>query len=252
MKFCKVEGAGNDFVLVEEGEGIFDGAFVQRVCDRHFGVGADGLLLLGDSLVADVKMRIFNSDGKEASMCGNALRCVVLYLGKAMLTIETAAGVCFGKIEEGKIFATFPPVKELGALDFEGRHGFLLDSGVPHLLFFERAPKDFEGAAREYRFDPRLGPCGANVSFVEGEGEELCIRTYERGVEEETLACGTAAAAAVFFTRKNAKKKSSRYTVFPRSKKALFFSFDRRDTMWMEGPARKVFEGELCSQTMKV
>ncbi|MCH9812109.1 diaminopimelate epimerase [bacterium] len=254
MKFCKVEGAGNDFILVE-GSGYFDcegSRFIERLCARHFGVGADGLLLLENSDRADVRMRIFNSDGKEASMCGNALRCVVLYMGKEFLSIETAAGVCYGKIVKEKIFATFPPIKELGVFDFDGREGVLIDSGVPHLLFFEEAPQDFEAVSREYRLDPRLGKEGANVSFVERDGDTLSIRTYERGVEKETLACGTAAAAAVFFIRKNDKKKSSRYTVFPRSKKVLFFSFDREDQMWMQGEASIVFEGELCSQKAKV
>jgi diaminopimelate epimerase len=249
MNFYKYQGAGNDFILVED-RGARD--HVKHLCDRHFGIGADGVILLEESSVCDVMMRIFNSDGREAAMCGNALRCVVVHLQKENISIETAAGVCLGRIDRGVILATLPYAKELSApfvLD-NGSTCYHADTGVPHLIVFEEDFEtiDFERDARALRFDQRFVPAGVNVSYVKVKEGAIFIRTYERGVEKETLACGTAAAAAVFIVRKNDKKERFEYTVYPVSKKALKFTFDENGKLWMEGPARLVFTGEVSVQ----
>ena len=249
MNFYKYQGAGNDFILVEDG-GVC--GYVSHLCDRHFGIGADGVIVLEPSVDCDIRMRIFNSDGGEASMCGNALRCVVLHLQKENISIETSAGVCFGKMIDGAILATLPYVKEEEEpyiLD-DGRKGYLIDTGVYHLIIFEEVDfdtPDFEEDAKKIRFDKRFGKSGVNVSYIMEEGDIL-IRTYERGVEKETLACGTAAAAAAFLVRKNDKKERFEYTVYPVSKKTLKFTFDEDDRIWMEGPASLVFKGKMAME----
>lgn len=252
MNFYKYQGAGNDFILVEGMESDNRGAFIRHLCHRHFGIGGDGLILLEKSSACDVRMRIFNSDGLEASMCGNALRCVVLHLNKESISIETAAGVCYGKLYKGAILATLPYAKELEGpfLLSDGRTGYHVDTGVTHLLIFQEniETESFESEARALRFNPQFGEGGVNVSYVAKRGGDLFIRTYEKGVEKETLACGSASAAAAFITRKNDKKERSEYTVYPVSEKALKFTFDQEDKIWMEGPAALVFSGQMIIQ----
>ena len=210
MHFYKYQGAGNDFILVED-EDV--SSCVEKLCDRNFGIGADGVILLEDSSLADIKMRIFNADGSEAAMCGNALRCVVLHKGRETISIETKAGICYVKLLQGKIFATLPYAKEISAPITlpGGRLGYHVDTGVPHLIIYEQdlEKKDFVQVAREIRFDERFAPGGVNVSYIKVDESNIFIRTYERGVENETLACGSGSAAAAFIVRKNDKKERS-------------------------------------------
>lgn len=231
IPFAKMEGAGNDFVLIDTIHHRLDflrgrwPSVAKALCDRRNGVGADGLLVLGRSRTADVRMRIFNPDGSEPSMCGNGVRCLVLYASRhdasrTKLSIETRAGIKRAEVlgtDRVKVDMGVPrlldciPRLKLDARTY-GRADFI-HSGVPHLVCWvdHVARVDLEKLGRRLRDHRRFKPQGTNVDFVEyvdscdGYDRRLGVvvrhyrlrmRTYERGVEGETRACGTGAVAA--------------------------------------------------------
>lgn len=212
MKFWKMHGAKNDFVLFDNRDGTFpvdDRAFVARIAARHSGIGAEGVILIEPSDSADFYMRFYNPDGGEAEMCGNGARCVARLAyeigaaGKAM-AMETKAGqVCAQVLEDDRVclWLTAPKDWNLeGALDLEGRnltYGFV-NTGVPHVVMRtgevqEVNVQEMGAAVRRHR---EFAPDGTNVDFMQIlSNDELQVRTYERGVEAETLACGTGVTA---------------------------------------------------------
>lgn len=209
MEFSKFEGSGNDFIIVDDLKMQFsckNVGLIQRLCHRHFGIGADGLILVQPSSVADYKMKIFNSDGFEASMCGNGLRCFVLYLclylkkNQKYFLIESLKGVHACHKEGSYIHTslTAPIIRALFKKLEGGECVHVIDTGVPHaVIFVENLQEEsFLERSRKIRFHKEFAPEGVNVNFAcIGDSEEISIRTYERGVENETLACGTGAAA---------------------------------------------------------
>ncbi len=258
VKFFKYQGAGNDFILLEDFNQTlnFDiRKYISFLCDRNFGIGADGLILLQTSKIADAKMRIFNSDGGEATMCGNGLRCAVKHFEQKSVSIETLEGIAVGENEEGIVSVTLPKVEELlSPLSLSNsKIGHLFHTGVPHLVIIVDSleVEDFEQEAKQLRYHKMFAPDGVNVSYIKEVDKDLHIRTYERGVEKETLACGTACAAATLLLRKYDKKKKSQYRVFPKSGNALQFTFDNQERIWMKGPAEAVFSGEIDLSKMK-
>lgn len=220
IDFCKYQAAGNDFILIDGLEGKLD---VPRLCDRHYGVGADGVILLENSSVADMKMRFFNPDGYEAGMCGNGLRCVVRHLGRAC-SVETKVGILQGKIVGANIAVTLPS-------EIIDEH--LVFTGTRHYVAFVQDFYDFEKSAPILRHEH-----SANVNFAI-VGPEVHIRTYEMGVEGETLACGTGAAAVATLLNKNT-------TIVHASGHKSFFSWDEENRLQMEGPAEFVFAGKIA------
>src|SRR6185437_3708490 len=216
-KFHKMSGSGNDFVIFDtrhEGAGALDDEVViQALCARGTGVGADGLVFLDqaeDTSGADVRMRYFNSDGLHASMCGNAALCVTRLATdleaapKTGMHIQTDAGVLAARMVAATPEVDLPQVSEvrpdvaIARAAGEERMGFCRP-GVPHLVVrcADVLPVDVISRGRELRRDPSLRPAGANIDFVSRrEDGSWAIRTYERGVEGETLACGTGAIAA--------------------------------------------------------
>jgi len=222
IDFTKMVASGNDFVIAEAsnqpapakrsgpGKPVTRsfGLLARDICERKFGVGADGLLVLEKSRLADIKMRIFNADGSEAAMCGNGARCVALYLGKPKVKIETQAGIiesCVNR-ESVKIKLTDPKDIKLDIpLVFNGRtlQVNFINTGVPHAVIFVEGLDKIHvfGLGRVIRYHKKFSPAGTNVDFVEIIGDnDISIRTYERGVEDETLACGTGAVAAALIT----------------------------------------------------
>ncbi|MFQ5887605.1 MAG: diaminopimelate epimerase [Candidatus Hydrothermarchaeales archaeon] len=229
MRFFKYHGAGNDFVLIDNlNLGIAEedkSDLAVKLCDRRFGVGGDGLLLVEPSSIADARMRIFNPDGSEASMCGNGIRCFSKYLydhdiaKKETLKIETKAGlkealltvengvVTYVRVDMGKPLFEREDIPAEGSgrlinhrMDVDGRNVVVngVNTGVPHLVIFSDNVEDEEvkkvGSALRHN---EMFPEGTNVNFVEKIGENTFkIRTYEKGVEDETLACGTGITAS--------------------------------------------------------
>ncbi|MFA5118040.1 MAG: diaminopimelate epimerase [Candidatus Omnitrophota bacterium] len=267
LEFTKMVASGNDFVVIENDQSLKKDdlqSLAREVCDRKFGAGADGLLVLEKSIVADVKMRIFNADGSEAEMCGNGARCVACWISTSRkikngeLKIETKAGLIESEIINDNISVklTDPRSVKLNILlDLEGRKLYVnfINTGVPHaVIFVEGLDKiDVEGIGRKIRSHEQFSPAGTNVNFIELINENsLRIRTYERGVENETLACGTGsvAAALIFAMKTDAVEKIFVHT---QSKEVVAVYFDRAGdvfkNVWLEGKARVVFQGQFGS-----
>lgn len=212
VAFRKMHGAGNDFIMIDDRGSIPlapSRTLIASLCDRHRGIGADGLILLKASQTSDFRMVYFNSDGGEASMCGNGARCAARFaadIGAAgpRMSFETGAGRVDARIEGdtvsvavGPVTGVRPGIEISGVEDLVG----FADSGVPHAVLlvgdvraFDR--ETFLRTARTIRSFQGFGPSGANVNLATVTGRRsLVYRTYERGVEDETLACGTGAIA---------------------------------------------------------
>ena len=263
ISFTKMVASGNDFIVGDAFTSSFvrpPSSLVKTLCDRKFGIGADGVLILGRSKCADFKMRIFNADGSEAEMCGNGARCAVCYwtdrrkLKDCALNIETLAGIIQGQTKGNKVkikltdprdIMTDVPIKvgnRMMKINF-------INTGVPHaVIFVEGLDKiDILEAARLIRYHKFFSPKGTNVNFIEVIAPgAFKIRTYERGVEDETLACGTGstASALIFALKTNWQK---RVFVHTKSKEVLKVYFNKnaddfRD-VWLEGKARIVYGG---------
>lgn len=203
IHFVKYSGNGNDFIIMDEVS--LDPKTISRLCDRHFGIGADGILVLSSSSKADAKMSVFNADGNEAEMCGNGVRCFATYLDKKLdgkkksYTIETMNSI-YPVYKKNKTFALeMSEIKDTNNLDLSGfkdhLKSFYVNTGVPHLVFLtdDVLKVDIKKEAPFYRYHS-LFPKGTNVNFVkvmDSEGQKAFVRTYERGVEDETFSCGT-------------------------------------------------------------
>ncbi len=207
--FYKYHAAGNDFILIDDRDKSFPSysqQFIQNLCHRKFGVGADGLLLLQHSHIADCKMRIFNADGQEASMCGNGVRCLTHFVFQnepslSTVRIETKKGIVSSRAQGPNIAVNFGAPQSLGTVSLLGHTVYVVDTGVPHAVIFVNNAEatDVEKLGKEIRYDHHFYPDGVNVNFVQVySGSSLRVRTYERGVEGETLSCGTGLAAAAF------------------------------------------------------
>lgn len=203
VKFKKYSGNGNDFLILESPSSPAPD-LIKSMCHRQFGVGADGMLLVSQEDGFDARMQIFNADGGEAEMCGNGLRCLVTYLDdkdpdkKDVYKIKTMNGA-YEVVRRNGVFAVeMSEIKDQGLYDLtlfnEFKRAFYINTGVPHLIFEVHEAKriDIKSRAPQYRFH-RMFPQGTNVSFLEVlPGEQVAyVRTYERGVEDETFSCGT-------------------------------------------------------------
>jgi diaminopimelate epimerase len=265
MRFVKLTGAGNDFIAVDNRDGSLDPCMTQPriagICRRALSIGADGLLELRRSDVADYRMVYYNSDGGRASMCGNGGRCMARFAvmrgaaGPAQ-TFESDAGMHRAEVRPGgavRLWFT-TPVSITGRLSLAapGPGGItvtvdasLEDTGVPHLVIFRDGLSDglFESSARVLRWAREAGPDGANVDFAcVVAPRSMMIRTWERGVEGETLACGTGAVAAVFAGLREGRLELP-CTVHPPGGSPLEVGMDDAG-WWLEGEARPVYEGE--------
>jgi len=255
IKFTKMVGSGNDFVVIS-GKPSGDLSKLAKVlCNRKFGIGADGLLWLDKCPGADLRMRIFNADGSEAEMCGNGARCAAFYHGKPKSRLLTLAGIIEAEVSGDKVKVQLTPPREI-RLDIPLMiNGKLLkvnfiDTGVPHVVIFVNGIDGIEvkHLGQIIRHHEAFLPRGANVNFVEEKGRNFIrIRTYERGVEDETLACGTGStAAALIFALKNNLNKIIK--VQTQSGQLLKVSFRKEGSefkkVWLEGEVRVVYKGE--------
>lgn len=204
LKFAKYSGNGNDFIIIRE-EDRPTNAQMERLCHRHLGIGADGVITIGDSQKCDVTMRIFNADGGEAEMCGNGVRCLATYYDavtenkKDTYLIETMNAV-YPIMRKGSTFALeMTEIKDKNIHDLsefkEFPNSFFVNTGVPHLIFLVDDAKaiDIKETAPQYRHH-KMFPNGTNVTFVHvlDENNQIAYaRTFERGVEDETHSCGT-------------------------------------------------------------
>ena len=255
LKFTKVVGSGNDFIILQ-GKALGNlPRLARRLCDRKFGIGADGVLLLNKGKGVDLNMRIFNADGSEAQMCGNGARCAALFSGKLKVKLGTAAGIIDAQVFGNQVKIQLTAPKDI-KLDFSlvllGKplKVNFINTGVPHVVVFVNGIDglDLKHLGYNIRSHSKFSPRGTNVNFVEEQGKNLIrIRTYERGVEDETLACGTGSvAAALIFALKN--NLDSLIKVKTQSGQILKVYFQKEagefKKVWLEGNARIVYKGE--------
>lgn len=267
----KMSGSGNDFIMVDNRAGLLDpngiAPWVKAVCRRSISVGADGVILLADDPAGEVDFawRYFNSDASEADMCGNGGRCAVRYAfdlglaGKESI-FRTKAGLIKGWVlsdGETRLQLTSPRNYRAGielSLPVGQLSVSLIDTGVPHVVCETSEIENFDvkslGAA--IRFHPEFAPEGANANFVQvRSGQEVVIRTYERGVEDETLACGTGCAAAAV-SLAIAGKVTSPVRLVTRGGEVLTVSFLKNDNdieqLALQGAVRYVAEGSIMPE----
>jgi diaminopimelate epimerase len=255
FNFTKMVASGNDFIVIKDKLSGNLSALAKELCDRRFGIGADGLLILEKSKKADLRMRIFNADGSEAEMCGNGARCAALFSGKSKFRLVTSAGVINAQVcgKRAKVQITQPkgikldiPIKVSGRLIKVN----FINTGVPHTVVFVNGINaiDVRQIGASIRNHAKFRPAGTNVNFVEVKGPNtIRIRTYERGVEDETLACGTGSAAStLIFALKN--NLDGLVKVETQSGEVLKVYFQRVNykfsNVWLEGSARIVYKGE--------
>lgn len=264
LKFTKWTGTGNDFILIDwRRRGKLSRAqgtrMAKALCDRQRGIGADGLLVLEPSRRTDFRMRIFNPDGSEAEMCGNGSRCAALYVvGKSRghVSFETLAGrleaTVRGNVVTVKLPNPFGFRKNLSVtLDGRKRTVYAITATVPHAILFADDLKkvDVERLGEVIRHHRLFKPRGTNVDFVKVLGRgKVEIRTYERGVEGETLACGTGAVASALVVAK-LKRFRSPITVLTKGGERLKIFFEERrgnfENVSLEGRVSRIFEGRV-------
>ena len=266
-----MHGGGNDFVLIDHRQRFIPEAeqpqFARRVCHRQLGAGADGLILIEASPTADFRWRFYNADGSEPEMCGNGGRCAARFavlngIAPAELSFETLAGTIKAEVKSRRVKLLMAgvgdvrlgqeiPLKETTLV------GHFLQVGVPHVAVpvadLEAAP--VTGWGRAVRFHPLFAPAGTNVNFIRVEGPQaLRIRTYERGVEDETLACGTGAVASALIAARLGQVVSP-VTVHTRGGEALIVYFTPQgetfSEVYLEGEALVTYQGELWVDELK-
>jgi diaminopimelate epimerase len=255
LTFYKYQGTGNDFVMVDNRQNIFpknNTKLVARLCDRKFGIGADGLILLENSKIADFKMVYFNADGNTSTMCGNGGRCLVAfaeYLGiiSNRAIFEAIDGLHEATVEKDSINLKMINVDTISQFD---EHLFL-DTGSPHHVTFVDTIKNVNVkiSGRKIRYGAPYFEKGTNVNFVEKIDENTFkVRTYERGVEDETLSCGTGVTAVAIASHKAKKTKNTTVIIeTPGGMLEVSFDFDNNTykNVFLKGAAALVFKGEI-------
>lgn len=269
IPFSKMHGAGNDFILVDDREGLFpisDQPWLQIIAARKTGIGCDGFILLQQSQTdADFRMRFLNPDGNEVKMCGNGARCIARFASKLGIVgeemrFETKAGIiqATGTTDEVTIRLTAPTDWQLNSgLEVFGntQEYHSVNTGVPHVVIQinNLSSLDIQRFGSAIRFHEAFAPMGTNVDFIQVSGDNsIFIRTYERGVESETLACGTGMVAAALVMARIGQVTSP-VTLRPISGDILTVSFNQdKDTanqVSLTGPSVHVFDGVLVYST---
>ena len=254
--FYKYQGTGNDFVMIDNRDLHFpkkDASLIEKLCDRRFGIGADGLILLENDESTDFRMVYYNSDGNESSMCGNGGRCLVAF-AKQLGIIDTETtfiatdGLHFATINDAGIVSL--QMKDVDEVHENETHVFL-NTGSPHhvQLVEDLHIFDVRNEGSKIRYSDLYGEAGSNVNFVSQMDEnKFRLRTYERGVEDETLSCGTGATAVAIAMRATGKTNSSIIELQVEGGK-LEVSFVEKNGIFshvfLKGPATFVFKGEI-------
>lgn len=255
LTFYKYQGTGNDFVIIDNRQNIFNKNntnLVAFLCDRKFGIGADGLILLENHPEVDFKMVYYNADGNQSTMCGNGGRCIVafaefLQLIKNETTFEAIDGLHYAKLEGDLIQLQMKDVDNIKTTDTY----HFLDTGSPHHVQFveDLANFDVKNEGRKIRNAPPYNQEGTNVNFIEKiNNNTFNVRTYERGVEDETLSCGTGATAVALAMHNSEQSKSHQINLNVKGGQ-LKVSFIPQNIGYKKvmliGPAKQVFKGEI-------
>jgi diaminopimelate epimerase len=258
LNFYKYHGTGNDFILVDNRDDLFNPGkkLITGLCDRRFGIGADGLITLNQVIGFDFGMKYYNSDGHESTMCGNGGRCLVAFADFLSLTHKKSRFRAADGEHTGLIISQDGDVSyvKLSMNDVAGYRrldgDFILNTGSPHYIRFVHDINNIdvvkEGRAVRYHDD--FQPEGINVNFVEDKGDQIFVRTYERGVEDETLSCGTGVTASALAFAASNNLQDGTIPVMTRGG-SLSLHFRKKDRgfcdIWLEGPAVQVYQGSI-------
>jgi diaminopimelate epimerase len=254
ITFNKYQGTGNDFIIIDNRKAVFnpgDPNLVSRLCDRRIGIGADGLILLEEADDFDFRMIYFNSDGFEGSMCGNGGRCAAHFavregIAGKKLTFIAIDGAHEAVAEDNIISLRMNDVKETGLIN----GNYFINTGSPHYIVFSEnvAGLDVYNEGRRLRWSGDLPPGGANINFVEVKDDHIFVRTFERGVEDETLSCGTGVTASAIAAVLSGHYGSNSVNIVTKGGdlNVGFNIEDKRITnICLTGPATFVFRGEI-------
>tara|TARA_R110002110_G_scaffold14394_9_gene67093 strand:+ start:703 stop:1476 length:774 start_codon:yes stop_codon:yes gene_type:complete len=253
--FYKYQGTGNDFVMIDNRQQIFDKNDTNRVkflCDRRFGIGADGLILLENHPEYDFKMVYYNADGNESSMCGNGGRCLVAFAKQLGVITNKAVFEATDGVHHATIKGHIVKLQmlDVDTIEKHENHVFL-DTGSPHHVQFENQIEDFDIKSKgaNIRYGKPYNPTGSNVNFVKKQSDTTFrVRTYERGVEDETLSCGTGVTAVAIAMHYIGETKKN-HIVLNVEGGALEVCFDVENNtynnVWLIGPATFVYKGSI-------
>jgi diaminopimelate epimerase len=256
VHFYKYQGTGNDFIIIDEREKkiVLNDIQVAALCNRRFGIGADGLMSLGTHKYLNFTMKYYNADGKEGSMCGNGGRSMVSFAHRLGLITDKAHFSAIDGAHEALVTGKeHIRLKMADVSDIQQSKGtFFLDTGSPHYVEFVSEVSSIEVVelGRKLRYADRFQPAGTNVNFVQIlEDDSLFVRTYERGVEDETLSCGTGSTASALSASIFQNSDKSSYQIKTLGG-LLTVSFRKLPGMkftdvYLEGPANFVFEGDI-------
>lgn len=258
MKFYKYQGAGNDFILIDNRDNSFeagDTTLVAHLCDRRFGIGADGLMLLQEKEGYDFEMLYYNADGHLGSMCGNGGRCIVAFAKHLGIVQARTTFLAVDGAHEATIYqeADWVSLKMIDVSQIsEDGSAYVLNTGSPHYIRVVKNLQQFpvveEGKAIRYNTTYKIE--GINVNFVEAMDEGYAVRTYERGVEDETLACGTGVTAVALAMAYASDQRGTINTPIKAQGGVLNIRFHHQgggifNEIYLEGPAQLVFEGSI-------
>jgi len=258
IPFYKYQGTGNDFVLIDNRDQNLISKdqieLVKQLCDRRFGIGADGLILLENHEGYDFEMVYFNSDGRESSMCGNGGRCVSAFAYHLGIVSENCRFLAIDGEHESLIKDNdWVELKMMDVKNIEvGEDYFLMDTGSPHYVIFVEDVDDINIVenGQAIRYSQRFKEKGVNVNFVEPAKDKIIVATYERGVEDETLSCGTGVtASAIAHYLQNPSKERTEIAIDSKGGKLLVRLEPSENggfkNVWLCGKAEQVFKGEI-------
>ncbi len=256
IEFYKYQGTGNDFVILDNRDIKYDnltGRQVKDICNRRFGVGADGLMLLSNDAELDFKMVYFNADGNESSMCGNGGRCLVKFASNQGMFKVTYRFMAIDGVHEADIDMhgiVKLKMQDVNEVDYHSGYA-ILNTGSPHFVKFASNVEEIDvlETGREIRYSKQFAKEGINVNFVETTDEDgIFVRTYERGVEDETLSCGTGVTASALMNAHNEKGFNRVEVKTPGGHLSVEYNKtddEHFDNIWLCGPAEFVYKGEI-------
>ncbi len=284
LKFTKMNGTGNDFIIIDNRDLLIPkeemAGLAKRLCHRQFSVGADGVIFIENSASADFRWQFYNGDGSEAEMCGNGARCAARYafvrgIAPALMQFETIAGLIEARMIGNNVKIRLTPPSDIilsRSIEIDGKERVIhsINTGVPHTVHFVEdnsvtPVKKWGSLIRHHRL---FEPAGTNVNFVQIPDRELHVRTYERGVEDETLACGTGAVASALIAALHGDVTSPvKVRTSGGDELIIHFSLQELDLspdsgevqrheqriteVYLEGPATLVYDGELYEEALR-
>lgn len=255
VAFAKYQGTGNDFVILDNRQGMYSGLTKKQVaflCDRHFGIGADGLMMLQLKEGYDFEMIYYNADGGESSMCGNGGRCLVAFAKELGVIKDKACFIATDGTHEATITGDNHvelKMKDVTAIDKFTDHS-ILDTGSPHYVKWVQTTNDIDvfHEGRSVRYNEKFGQVGINVNFVAVQPNAIQVRTYERGVENETLSCGTGVTASAIAAFADSTEPQNVTVETPGGRLSVKFNptgNSKFEDVWLCGPATFVFQGTI-------